>query len=144
MGISYPKSAVRRVVRFTGVVAGVYLIWVLYHAGIILGFWPPLMRPPGVSQTAHYVSLVESGTWFDCNVDVERDVNICRAWDSNGRLLADGAFRLDGENRAATEQELRPSNVIVDHTTGRGWMIYLSGRNGAFTKALVPADTKAH
>ena len=63
-------------------------------------------------------------------------MNFCRAWDSEGALLADGAFRLEETGRAAVGRELRPSHVERDkHQVYR---IYLFGEHGAFSKALVP------
>ena len=112
------------------------VLWLAYTLGIVLGFWQPVTRPKGVSPSARYVSLIEDGTWFDCSIDLDKDVNICKAWTWTGRLIADGEFRLENEGRAATKLELRPTLVQV--TNGRASMIYLFGERGAFTKILVP------
>lgn len=113
----------------------------IYIQGVIYGIWQPLNRPPNVSAKAHYVSWIEDGNWFDCSVDHERNVDVCKAWDSNGRPMADGDFRLDGENRAANESELRPSDVDV--SDGRTYAIYLFGKQGARSKTLIPINPTA-
>jgi hypothetical protein len=113
----------------------------IYVWGIVYGLWQPLKRPASVSKTAHYVSWIEDGNWFDCSVDRRRNVDVCKAWDADGRLLADGDFRLEGEDRAATESELRPSNVTSSE--GRTYAIYLFGEQGARSKMLVPVKRNA-
>jgi hypothetical protein len=126
--------------RIFVIAAGLLIVAVavpVYHAGVVFNFWQPLRRPQGVSPSAHYVSLVEEGTWFKCYVDSKRSVDVCKAWDADGRLIADGDFRLEGENRFATKSELRPTHVA--RGDGQVWMIYLNGKEGAFSKALVPA-----
>jgi hypothetical protein len=97
-------------------------------------------RPPGVPRTAHYVDRIEDGTWFDCFVDSKRDVDICKAWDDSGRVIADGPFRLEDEDRAATASELHPSLVLS--TGGKAYMIYLFGKDGIFGRALVRVDSR--
>ncbi len=72
--------------------------------------------------------MVEDGTWFDCRVDVRRNVDVCRAWDDTGRVLANGDFRLECQGRAATELELRPSGV--SRGDGRVYGITLFGAKG--------------
>ncbi len=129
----------RRVKRVFVIAAGFVVLGgavPLYHAGIVFGLWQPLRRPPGVSPSAQYVSLVEEGTWFDCSVDSARNVDVCKAWNSDGQLIADGDFRLEGENRAATKSELHPTHVA--RGDGHVWMIYLNGKEGTFSKTLVP------
>jgi hypothetical protein len=121
------------------VIAAVFLggtAWVYYTLGRWLGTWQHPIRPPGASQSAHYVSTGEEATWFDCWVDTRRDVDVCRAWDTHGRLIANGDYRLEDEDRAATATELRPSLV-----SGRGGkaQIYLFGPNHAiFGRVLLP------
>lgn len=80
----------------------------IYVIGVAFNFWQPLTRPPGVPRRAHYVDAFKSAAWFDCAVDSLGDVDICQAWDEQGWLIALGNYRLDGENRAATRDELRP------------------------------------
>jgi len=109
--------------------------WPLYNLGVAFRLWQPL-RPAGVSPSARYVSLIEDGTWFDCTVDSQRNVNVCRAWNTSGKLVADGQFRLEGDGRAAIGSELRPSRVLG--TDGKAYMIYLFGEHGALSRALVP------
>src|ERR1039457_524895 len=108
----------------------------IYGFGVVLGVWQPFTRPPGVSAAARYVSRFEGGTWFDCSVDSKRNVDVCKAWDPNGRPLGDGDFRLEGEGRAATKSELNPSDVIS--SDGHAYMIYLYGKDGAQSGTLVP------
>jgi hypothetical protein len=114
------------------------LSWPAYIGGVAFGLWQPLTRPAGVSSEARYVSQIEDGTWFDCVVDQKRDVNICKAWDFEGHLVANGSFRLEGEDRAATRAELRPSSVVS--SGGHAYMIYLFGDEGAHSRTLVPVD----
>jgi hypothetical protein len=109
----------------------------IYVFGVTFGLWQPWTRPPSVTRRARYVSRIEDGTWFDCSVDSKRDVDVCKAWDSYGRALADGDFRLECQERAATASELRPSSVVSGG--GRAYMIYLFGTQGAQSRALVPA-----
>lgn len=130
---------VKRILR---IVLGIVLIAVgavSYDLGVRFGLLQPLTRPGTVSTSARYVSLIEIGTWFDCYVDSKKDVDVCKAWDSDGRLLADGEFRLEGENRAATRSELRPSRV--NGGVGRIKYIELEGDQGPFSKVLVPVGT---
>ena len=115
----------------------------VYRRGVQFGYWEPLSRPSGVPATAHYVSLVETGTWFDCSVDRGLDVDWCAAWDFTGKLIAKGAFQLEHEHRAATESELHPS--LVEASEGNVYGIYLfrkqtflRGGVDAFSRTLVP------
>jgi hypothetical protein len=117
-------------------VALIALMWPIYKFGVVFGVWQPFTKPPGISSAAHYVSWIEDGTWFDCAVDLKRNVNTCKAWDSDGRLQADGDFRLECQGRAATNAELRPSSV--SSSGGRGFAIYLFGKDGARSQTLVP------
>jgi hypothetical protein len=105
-----------------------------YFAGIELNFWPPLNRPPEVSRHARHFSNVKGSTWFDCRVDTARDVDLCAAWDESGRVIAYGAYRIDGANRAATAAELRPLRCNVHRLPQLSW-IYLEGE-----KVLVPVN----
>ena len=105
------------------------------------GFWQPLTRPSGVSRRAHYVDTFKDAAWFDCSVERSQNVNICRAWDTDGNLVAFGKYRLDGENRAASAPELRPSTVqrYPGHPN-LAW-IYLFGDDGTIMgKTLVPVN----
>ncbi len=115
-------------------------VWPAYSLGVAFGFWQPLTRPSSVSASAHYASQLEDGTWFDCSVDLKRNVDVCKGWDSYGRLLANGDFRLDGEDRAASAAELRPA--WVDSGGGHAYYIYLFGKEGAEDRVLVPVDVR--
>lgn len=126
-----------RIIIIVGVAAVV--AWPIYLLGALLGLWQPWTRPPGVSATAHFVSSIEDGTWFDCEVDAIKNVNRCKAWDYQGQLVANGEFRLEGTNRAATRSELRPSSVIS--SGGHAYMIYLFGADGAQSRVLMPVNT---
>lgn len=130
-GVGKKLAVMGFLVALAGSVRPVYVI------GVMLGFWQPLTRPRLVSPAAHYVSWVEDGTWFDCAFDSKRDVDVCKAWDSNGRPLANGDFRLECLGRAATSAELRPS--FVSSSGGIGHEIYLFGDKGARSWTLVPA-----
>ena len=124
-------------------VVAVVLWWpvrYLYAVGVVLGVWSPIIRPSGVPGSAHFVTLVDEQTWFDCSIEENRNVNHCMAWDSSGRLVANGDYQIMGENRAARPSELRPSLVKRDMSEkGRGQavVIYLFGKDGAFSGRLV-------
>jgi hypothetical protein len=112
-----------------------------YLVGVSLGVWQPLTRPIGVSARARYVPMFKSAAWFDCSLERSRNIDVCRAWDEDGNLIALGNYRLDGENRAATESELRPSQVQrYPNHPDLAW-IYLLGDHGNTTgKILVPVN----
>lgn len=124
------------VLWIAGCVGLITTLWFVHSLCVALGIWQPIVRPKGVSSSAVYVSLLEDATWFDCTIDVRRDVNICKAWSWTGQVIADGEFRLETESRAATKKELRPS--LVQGTNGVASRIYLFGEKGAFSKALIP------
>jgi hypothetical protein len=132
----------RKIARRTGLVAVSALLgaaaWPAYILGVTFGLWQPLTRPRGVAASARYVSSIEDGTWFDCHVDLRRNVDTCKAWDFEGRVLADGDFRLAGEDRAATAAELKPS--AVNSGGGHAYEIYLFGKVGAQSAVLVPVN----
>lgn len=132
------RNAIRRAILIAVILVLLAAAWPAYNFGIALGFWQPITRPKGVPRSARYVSLLEDGTWFDCSVDARRDLDVCKAWTQDGKLIADGEFRLEGEGRAASKSELRPSRVLT--TNGRAYMIYLFGDHGAFSKVLVPVS----
>ncbi len=112
---------------------------VIYRMGIGFAFWPPLTRPTGVPKTAYFVSTFKEETWFDCRVDQIKDVDVCQAWDANGRLLTSGEFRLEDEDRAAKASELRPSQVAPLSENGKLQMIYLYGSSGEVSgRVLIP------
>ena len=134
------RSTLRRILL---IAAGSLLIvaaWPVYILGVAFGLWQPLTRPQGVSASAKYVSSIEDGTWFDCSVNSTRNVNTCKAWDFEGRLLADGDFRLEGKDRAATKAELKPSAVLSNG--GHAYMIYLFGKAGAQSDILVQVNDR--
>ena len=111
----------------------------VYPFGIVFGLWQPVVRPAGVSARAHYVSMIEDGSWFDCSIDEGENVNFCRAWDYQGRLRAEGEFRYEDEPRAARRDELHPSLVAGRDT------IYLFGgpdHRDAFAHALYRVGTQ--
>lgn len=68
-----------------------------------------------------------SAIWFDCRVDQKRDVDVCRAWNDKGRLVAAGDFRLRGQGHAATAAELQPSTLGDRDDTGHSDVIWLFG-----------------
>ena len=83
------------------------LSYPIYVVGVAFNIWQPVTRPSGVSGRAHYIDAFKSAAWFDCSVDRIKDVDVCRVWDPEGKLVAFGNHRLDGENRAAKAAELR-------------------------------------
>src|SRR5882672_4171905 len=108
-GVGANSLMVKRLLLITIGLLLVVAAWPAYNFGVVLGFWPPLTRPRPVTASAHYVSMIEEGTWFDCSVDSKRNVDTCKAWAPDGRLIASGDFRLEGEDRAATRIELKPT-----------------------------------
>src|SRR5208283_4777148 len=86
--------------------------WPLYQFGVGVGLWQPFTCPSGVSPRARYVAGLKDREWYECWFDRSKEVDICRVWDDAGHLLAYGSYRFDGENRAATTAELRPSGVL--------------------------------
>ena len=111
-----------------------------------IGVWGTDNRPSSVPSDAKLVSLIETGTWFQYSFDPIHNANKVKAWDLNGRLLADGYFRLEEENRPATDLELNPSVVQFRYDVGKTDYIYLFkhqstwGGKEPFGKILVPID----
>jgi len=118
--------------------------WCAYEIGLADGWWNPLIRPAGVPAGAHYVLIFpKSATWFDCRVDEKRDIDVCTAWDGDGRLLVSGDFRLKDEGRAATRAELQPS-IVEGDASGHFDTIHLFGPNrSTFGKELVRVGSRA-
>jgi hypothetical protein len=110
--------------------SAVGLSYIGYKTGVILNYWDPFSRPGAVSPNAHHVFLWESEAWFDCSVDKAQNVNFCNVWDGTGRLIASGGFRIEGENRAASAEELHPSTTGPTEADGRSRSIYLFGPDG--------------
>lgn len=107
----------------------------VYLIGVELGFWQPFSRPQGVSAGARYVPTLKSKTWFECSVDRLKDVDICRAWDGDGQLIAFGRYRLDEEKRSAKARELRPYYVqIYPGHPNLAWITLFDG------ETLVPVN----
>jgi len=115
------------------------LSYPLYVVGVAMNFWNPLTRPRGVPRRANHVDAFKSQAWFDCGVDSHRNVNVCRAWDERGDLIAFGNYRIDGQNRAASNRELRPWSVLSGPNPRLAW-IRLSGLGGGPHLTLVPVD----
>ena len=132
---------IKRIVLVLGGVAVIASLRPAYLIGVSLGFWQPVTRPTGVSGGARYVGTFKSAAWFDCLLERTKDVDVCRAWDEEGNLIAFGNYRLDGENRAATEAELRPSQVhLYPGHPNLAW-IYLFGDHGnTVGSTLVPVN----
>ena len=131
---------IKRVLAVIAVVTLILSVRPAYELGVELGLWQPVTRPSGVSPRARYVSRLKSSGRFDCSVDHGRNVDACRAWDDAGQLVAYGNFRLDGEKRAATATELRPSKVQLYPGHPELAWIYLSDAKGDFGKVLVPVN----
>jgi hypothetical protein len=87
------------------------LSYPIYVVGVVFNIWQLVARPSGVSRRAHYVDAFKAAAWFDCSLDPVRDVNVCQAWDPEGKLIAFAKYRIEDRNRSATERELRPSRV---------------------------------
>ena len=119
--------------------------YIAYGVGIIFGFWERLIRPKPVSSKAKYVSIIEEGVWFDCSIDSRLNVNVCTAWNYDGRLLITGEFRLKGQDRAATKDELYPSalepnRIYLFDGPGHGniWTRYLERLPDGWEGATLP------
>ena len=130
----------KRIAAVCAVVLYIAALWLLCLIAVPFGLWEPLTRPSGVSWRAHYIPTLTSGAWFDCSVDRKRDVDSCKAWDDEGHLIAFGNYRLDGENRAATEFELRPSMVLGTPGGPKLAWIYLFKDYNSFGRTLVPVN----
>ena len=132
----------KRIIMVAVVVAFIAALRPAYQIGVAAGWWQPLGRPVGVSARAHYVETMKSAAWFDCSVDQVRDVNVCRAWDRDGTLIAFGNYRLDGENRSATQSELRPWRVHdgnPQHPT-LAWIYLFGVDTKGMPRTLVPVN----
>jgi len=73
--------------RIALVIAGVVflaLIRPVYIIGVGFNLWQPFTRPAGVPSQARYVDAFKNAAWFDCSVNPVRDVDVCRAWDTDG------------------------------------------------------------
>ena len=130
----------KRIVLACGLVFFIAAPRPLYLIGVGFGLWQPLTRPVGVSARARYISTMKTEAWFDCSVDNKRNVDTCRAWDDSGNLIAFGNYRLDGENRAATARELRPSAVASYPGHPNLAWIYLFKDNNVNGRTLVPVN----
>ena len=121
------------------------LAWSAYVFGLALGWWNPVIRPASVSDKARYVLIFgKSAAWFYCRVDEKRNVDVCSAWDDQGRLAASGDFRLRDENRAATRAELQPSTIGPADAYGHSDVIYLFGPDKLiFGKELVRVGSRS-
>lgn len=137
------SGMIRKILLIIGVLVLLIVVPSGYQLGISLGVWPPLTRPPGVSRSARYVSFFEMPAWFDCSVNASRNTNTCKAWNRRGRLLADGEFQVENENRAAIASELRPVMVGCDKKDGKlVKVIYLGGQMGISGKRLIAVDNQ--
>lgn len=132
---------IRRVVTVVAVVVLILVSRPIYQLGVGLGFWQPFRHPHGVSREARYVPTLKGSAWFDCSFDRAKDVDVCRAWDDAGHVIAYGSYRIDGEGRAATIKELRPS--MVQGYPGRpelSWINLFGDKGNIFGKTLVPVN----
>jgi hypothetical protein len=125
----------RQLIRALALLTVAGIAWLVYAFGLLSGWWQPLRRPRTVSPAARYVSLESEETWFDCQLDQKKQVDTCRAWDINGKVIVAGDFRLDEEGRAATETELKPSKVLFYN--GQVYRICLFSPSGICGRFLV-------
>ena len=111
----------------------------VYVVGVALNLWNPLTRPLAVPRRATHVNAFKSAAWFDCGVDSHRNVDVCRAWDEQGHLIAFGNYRIDGQDRAANNEELRPWSVRPgpNHNPRLAW---IHRSDGGSPLTLVPVD----
>ncbi len=138
---STEAPVIKRIVFIFGSVVLIASLRPVYLIGVSLGSWQPLTRPNGVSKRARYVDTFKSAAWFDCSINQTKDVNICQAWDTNGNLIAFGNYRLDGENRAATGLELRPSQVhLYAGHPNLAWIYLFGDHQKIVGKTLVPVN----
>jgi hypothetical protein len=127
---------IKRVLKAAAAAALIVIAFPACRLGVELGLLQPRTHPLGVSQQARYVPGFYRSLWFDCSLDRRRDVDVCRAWDDAGRLIAYGNYLLDGEKRAAAREELRPSRVSGG-PPGRPDLCWISLSDG---KTLVPVN----
>jgi hypothetical protein len=81
----------------------------------------PKPRPSSVPSDALWAGGADGGAYVRCTVDVIQDVNLCTVWnDYTGRSSGLGRYRLEKENRAATESELKITGATTE-------FIYLQG-----------------
>lgn len=131
---------IRRVLATLGIVVLIVVSRPVYQIGVGLGFWQPLTRPAGVSSRARYATTIKDSAWIDCSFDAGKDVDVCRAWDDAGHLIAYGRYRLDGERRAARPAELLPAAVAIYPGRPELAWIYLEEAGGTPGKTLVPVN----
>ena len=85
---------------------------------------PPL-RPSQVPQSAVWSGGAEGGAWYDCSVDLERNINVCAVYsEADGKLAFKASYRLKNANRAASSEELK--DPVIDVLNGN--CIYLAGQ----------------
>jgi hypothetical protein len=65
-------------------------------------------KPSLVPNTAVWAGGVDGGSFFQCDVDTQRNVNRCLVYnDYTGDVAGGGFFQLSGLNRAARKDELK-------------------------------------
>jgi len=65
-------------------------------------------RPPIVPNAAVWAGGLDGGSFFECDVDSQNDVNRCIVYnDHTGDVVGGGYFRLRGVNHAARRSELQ-------------------------------------
>jgi hypothetical protein len=131
----------KRIALTLGCAALIASLRPVYLIGVGFGLWQPLSHPSGVSRSARYVGAFKTAGWFDCSVDSAAHVDICKAWDTDGKLIAFGRYRLDGEDRAATQHELRPSMVqLYPGHPDLAWIYLFDDHRTIMGKTLIPVD----
>ena len=132
----------KRIAAVRAVVLYIAALRLLCLVAVPFGLCQPWTRPASVPWRAWYVPTLTDGAWFDCSVDRKRDVDTCKAWDDEGHLIAFGNYRLDGDNRAATAFELRPTMVQGYPCHPELAWIYLFKDYNPLGRTLVPVNGK--
>jgi len=84
------RSLIERALIGVAAVLVVLALRPAYELGVGFNLWQPFTRPRGVPAQARYVSVLEDSAWFDCSFERAKDVDICKAWDDAGHVIAYG------------------------------------------------------
>ena len=102
------KQAPFRAFLTTAVLATLFFVSAWYFLFGPAKGMAPSVRPAGVPKDATWVGGADGGAYVRCSVDEARNVDQCAVWnDFTGDLIESGDYRIRGQARAATEQELR-------------------------------------
>jgi hypothetical protein len=75
-GVNLDAVSRKRNFRVATAIVLLGLSYPTYVVGVAFNVWQPLTRPRGVPGRARYVEACKSAAWFDCAVDLGRNVNV--------------------------------------------------------------------